>query len=103
MGFALFTRLPRGVELTAAGAAFVDDAGAVLAALERGVINATKVANGQLGLVRIALTFFCYTRSKFSSQTRKVKSCAPTEIGLGISRFARLKNVSNLLHLTLNV
>jgi DNA-binding transcriptional LysR family regulator len=56
MGFALFTRLPRGVELTSAGAAFVDGAHAVLAALERGVVHATKAANGQIGSVRIALT-----------------------------------------------
>jgi DNA-binding transcriptional LysR family regulator len=56
LGFALFTRLPRGVELTSAGAAFVDDARAVLDTLARGVVHATKVANGQLGSVSIALT-----------------------------------------------
>lgn len=56
LGFALFTRLPRGVELTSAGAAFVIDARAVLDALDQGVLNARRVANGQLGSVRIALT-----------------------------------------------
>jgi DNA-binding transcriptional LysR family regulator len=56
LGFALFTRLPRGVELTSAGAAFVVDARAVLDALDQGVVNARRVANGQLGSVRIALT-----------------------------------------------
>src|SRR5471030_435477 len=56
LGFALFTRLPRGVELTSAGAAFEVDARAVLDALDQGVVNARRVANGQLGSVRIALT-----------------------------------------------
>jgi DNA-binding transcriptional LysR family regulator len=56
LGFALFTRLPRGVELTSAGAAFETDARAVLDALDQGVVNARRVANGQLGSVRIALT-----------------------------------------------
>jgi DNA-binding transcriptional LysR family regulator len=56
LGFALFTRLPRGVELTSAGAAFVVDARAVLDALDQGITNARRVANGQLGSVRIALT-----------------------------------------------
>ncbi|AME23018.1 LysR family transcriptional regulator [Burkholderia sp. PAMC 26561] len=56
LGFALFARLPRGVELTSAGAAFAVDAQGVLDALDQGVTNARRVATGQLGSVRIALT-----------------------------------------------
>jgi DNA-binding transcriptional LysR family regulator len=56
LGFALFTRLPRGVELTPAGTTFAVDAQKVLAALEQGVINARRVASGQLGSLHIGLT-----------------------------------------------
>lgn len=56
LGFALFTRLPRGVELTPAGSAFALDAQKMLTALEQSVINARRVANGQLGSLHIGLT-----------------------------------------------
>jgi DNA-binding transcriptional LysR family regulator len=56
LGYALFTRLARGVELTPAGAAFADGAQHVLAALENAVRHATRVAHGETGSVRVGLT-----------------------------------------------
>ena len=56
LGFALFVRQPRGVELTAPGEAFADYARSVLRTLEQGVTHARRVAQGQVGRVRIALT-----------------------------------------------
>jgi DNA-binding transcriptional LysR family regulator len=56
LGFALFRRLPRGVELTSAGAAFAEEAQAVFTALEHGVTRARRMANGLIGTVRVALT-----------------------------------------------
>lgn len=56
IGFALFTRVARGVELTSAGASFADDARAVLQALDQAVTKGKGIADGQIGSVRIALT-----------------------------------------------
>jgi DNA-binding transcriptional LysR family regulator len=56
VGFALFTRVARGVELTSAGASFADDARAVLQALDQAVAKGKGIADGQIGSVRIALT-----------------------------------------------
>lgn len=56
LGFALFTRLPRGVELTSAGKVFAVDARKILEALDQSVLTARRVATGQAGSVRIGLT-----------------------------------------------
>jgi DNA-binding transcriptional LysR family regulator len=97
LGFALFTRLPRGVELTAAGAAFVDDARAVLAALERGVINATKVANGQLGSVRIALTSSAAFHPFATAAIRRFRETHP-DIAIELDELNAAEIVERMLH-----
>jgi len=56
LGVALFTRLPRGVALTAAGTAFLAEARAVLAGAERAATQAALAARGQQGEITIGLT-----------------------------------------------
>ena len=56
IGFPLFTRVARGVELTSAGASFADDARALLQALDQAVVKGKGIADGRIGSVRIALT-----------------------------------------------
>ncbi|WP_028206847.1 LysR family transcriptional regulator [Paraburkholderia nodosa] len=56
LGFALFTRQPRGVELTAPGEAFAACARNLLRTLEQGVTHARRVALGQVGKLHVALT-----------------------------------------------
>jgi DNA-binding transcriptional LysR family regulator len=97
MGFALFTRLPRGVELTAAGAAFVDDARAVLAALERGVRHATRVANGQLGSVRIALTSSAAFHPLATAAIRRFRETHP-DIAIELNELNAAEIVERMLH-----
>ena len=55
IGVQLFNRLPRGVELTTAGAAFLDDAVAALAHVEASSERARGVAAGVLGSLSIGL------------------------------------------------
>ncbi|SFF25390.1 DNA-binding transcriptional regulator, LysR family [Fontimonas thermophila] len=55
LGLALFTRLPRGVALTEAGAAFYEDACRILRETERAVERARRVARGELGRVRMGM------------------------------------------------
>lgn len=56
LGFALFRRLPRGVELTEGGAIFRDEAEAILAAVDRGARLAAQAAQGLAGSLTIGFT-----------------------------------------------
>ena len=56
LGTKLFTRLPRGVELTPAGEGFLDEARAVLSGVERAAVRARAAAMGQRGRISIGLT-----------------------------------------------
>ena len=56
LGTKLFTRLPRGVELTPAGEAFLEEAQSVLGGVERATLRARAAAMGQRGRISIGLT-----------------------------------------------
>jgi DNA-binding transcriptional LysR family regulator len=56
LGTKLFTRLPRGVELTAAGEGFLEEARAVLSGVERAIVRARAASMGQRGRISIGLT-----------------------------------------------
>ncbi|QGZ64925.1 LysR family transcriptional regulator [Paraburkholderia acidisoli] len=56
VGFDLFVRLPRGVELTPAGEAFAQNAAVVLDTLQQGLSHARRIARGELGSISIGLT-----------------------------------------------
>jgi DNA-binding transcriptional LysR family regulator len=56
IGVALFTRLPRGVALTAAGTAFLAEARRVLAGAEQAASRAVLAARGQEGEIAIGFT-----------------------------------------------
>lgn len=53
VGTALFERLPRGVRLTAAGRAYLDDARRILGEVERAAMRARETAAGQEGTLRV--------------------------------------------------
>lgn len=55
LGVRLFERLPRGVELTTAGAAFLDDARATLASLDQAAARARRVAGGAEGALVVGV------------------------------------------------
>jgi DNA-binding transcriptional LysR family regulator len=56
LGTKLFTRLPRGVELTPAGECFLEEARALLSGVERATVRARAAAMGQRGRISIGLT-----------------------------------------------
>ena len=56
IGVQLFHRKPRGVELTAAGRALLDDSRAMLAHLDRAFGTAQRTARGELGRISIGYT-----------------------------------------------
>lgn len=55
IGTPLFRRLPRGVALTGAGQAFVEDARRILREAELATDRARRVARGELGRIRIGM------------------------------------------------
>jgi DNA-binding transcriptional LysR family regulator len=56
LGTKLFTRLPRGVELTPAGEGFLEEVRAVLSGVDRAMVRARAAAMGQRGRISIGLT-----------------------------------------------
>src|SRR5262245_1065439 len=56
IGTALFRRVPRGAELTAAGGAFLAEAQSVLTLADRAKIAAQRAARGETGRLRVGFT-----------------------------------------------
>ena len=56
LGASLFIRTPRGVVLTPAGQVFLEDATAILAAVDRAAARTAQIAHGQLGRLAIGFT-----------------------------------------------
>jgi DNA-binding transcriptional LysR family regulator len=56
IGFRLFDRRPRGMQITAAGATFLEDALGLLAGVERAKERAARVAAGSAGTLSIGFT-----------------------------------------------
>ena len=56
LGVRLFRRVPRGVALTAAGEAFLDEARSVLEGAERAILRARLAARGQRGRLILGIT-----------------------------------------------
>lgn len=73
LGTKLFTRLPRGVELTPAGEGFLDEARAVLSGVERATMRARAAATGKRGRISIGLTT---SASLHSGVTRTLRAYA---------------------------
>ena len=55
LGTALFRRLPRGVELTPAGEALLDDARALIQQAEQAEVRVRRIARGELGRLRLGM------------------------------------------------
>jgi DNA-binding transcriptional LysR family regulator len=73
LGTKLFTRLPRGVELTPAGTGFLEEVRVVLSGVERAALRARAAAMGQRGQISIGLTT---SASLHPSVTRMLRAFA---------------------------
>ncbi len=63
LGFALFKRVPKGVELTAGGRVFLDEATAILASVKRAGQRASSAAHGKMGKLSLGFTSSAITHS----------------------------------------
>ncbi len=77
LGYPLFRRLPRGVELTEGGAVFRDEAKAVLAAVERGVKRAAQAAQGAAGTLSLGFTSSAVTHRLAPALIRRYREAHP--------------------------
>ena len=81
LGAKLFNRLPRGVELTPAGEAFLEEARAVLSGAERAMVRARAAALGQHGRLAIGLTT---SASLHPGVTRMLRSYAGSHAAVAL-------------------
>ncbi|MGE0356551.1 MAG: LysR family transcriptional regulator [Burkholderiales bacterium] len=77
LGYALFRRLPRGVELTEGGAVFREEAKAMLAAVERGVKRAAQAALGAAGTLSLGFTSSAVTHRLAPALIRQYRETHP--------------------------
>src|SRR5689334_160012 len=56
LGFALFQRVPKGVQLTVGGRVFLDEARAILASVDRAAHRAEAAAHGRTGKLSLGFT-----------------------------------------------
>ncbi|WP_273785045.1 LysR family transcriptional regulator [Brucella intermedia] len=77
IGVALFHRVPHGAELTAAGAAFLDEAKASLAAAEKARLAAQGAARGETGRLALGFTASSAFNPVVSGTIRKFRARWP--------------------------
>ena len=83
LGFDLFRRLPRGVELTVGGAVFREEATAMLAALHRGARRGAQAASGKTGSLVMGFTSSAATHRLTPVLIRRFREAYP-EVELAI-------------------
>jgi DNA-binding transcriptional LysR family regulator len=77
LGFKLFDRLPRGVELNAAGKAFLTEARHILLQNQDAISQAKRIAQGQVGTLKIAFTQSLAWQGIFTESLRLFRAKFP--------------------------
>ena len=92
IGTPLFRRLSRGVEMTVAGEAFLQDAKAILNQLDRAVIDAESLARGQTGRIRLGFAGATYLPSELCGAILNFRERCP-----GVELFPEQSNTPALI------
>lgn len=77
LGFELFDRLPRGVQLNAAGKSFLNEARRILLENQDAISQAKRIAQGQVGTLRIAFTQSLAWQGIFTESLRLFRTRFP--------------------------
>jgi DNA-binding transcriptional LysR family regulator len=77
IGFKLFDRLPRGVQLNAAGKAFLSEARRILLENQDAISQAKRVAQGQVGTLKIGFTQSLAWQGIFTESLRAFRTRFP--------------------------
>jgi DNA-binding transcriptional LysR family regulator len=77
LGLLLFERLPRGVRLSSAGKAFLEETDAILAQIKRSVGRVKGYANGDFGTVRIGFSEIASRHREIAAKILKFRLSEP--------------------------
>ncbi|MBY5396137.1 LysR family transcriptional regulator [Rhizobium leguminosarum] len=95
VGAALFHRVPHGAELTAAGAAFLGEAKASLAAAEKAKLAAQSANRGETGRLSLGFTASSAFNPVVSTTIRRFRACWP-EVQLSLTEMNTLALMQKL-------
>ena len=77
LGFPLFLRVPKGVELTLGGGVFLDEARSILERVDVATARATRTAQGQDGILRLGVTSSAAVHPFVPEAIRKFRTSFP--------------------------
>ncbi|PKP94015.1 MAG: LysR family transcriptional regulator [Alphaproteobacteria bacterium HGW-Alphaproteobacteria-16] len=78
LGVELFERLPRGVRLSSAGRAFLDEVEEILQQVDRAVDRARRMGSGHLGTIRVGLSEIIAAYHVISHGLRQFREMEPS-------------------------
>jgi len=102
LGFKLFLRTKRKVEITPGGLQFLDDARDILSNMEKAAARAQAAACGQTGRLRIGLNYSAPINPVLSILTRRFAKLYP-QVRLELHENTSAKQIEGLLHNTLDL
>lgn len=80
LGVELFERLPRGVRLSSAGRAFLDEVEEILQQVDRAVDRARRMGSGHLGTIRVGLSEIIAAYHVISHGLRQFRETEPSVV-----------------------
>lgn len=102
IGVELFERLPRGVRLSSAGRAFLEEVEEILRQVDRAVDRAKKLGSGHLGTIRVGLSEIIAAHDFISHGLRNFRESEPAVI-LDLRSMGSVHQITALKEGTLDV
>ncbi|MES2043349.1 MAG: LysR family transcriptional regulator [Pseudomonadota bacterium] len=102
IGVELFERLPRGVRLSSAGRAFLEEVEEILRQVDRAVDRAKKLGSGHLGTIRVGLSEIIAAHDFISHGLRSFRESEPSVI-LDLRSMGSVHQITALKEGTLDV
>lgn len=102
LGVTLFTRLPRGMELTESGHALLADARAILAQLDTTVASVRRIAQGKMGRIGVGFTESASLHPFVHGVIRAFRAAAP-DVALSVEESNTTELVEALRHKQLDL
>jgi len=102
IGVELFERLPRGVRLSSAGRAFLEEVEEILRQVDRAVDRAKKLGSGHLGTIRVGLSEIIAAHDFISHGLRNFRESEPSVI-LDLRSMGSVHQITALKEGTLDV
>lgn len=102
LGVQLFERLPRGVRLSPAGRAFLEDTNAILEKLQRSVARAKSYATGQVGSVQIGFSEIASRHPDIPAKLLRFRLDEP-KVELNLLPMSSLNQIDGLRNGTVDV